>query len=178
MKAIWLLLKNLAFTALVPGFVAGWVPLRWFERRPRWPEPWGPWQFAGAALIVLGALVYLHCQWLFATRGQGTPAPVDPPRKLVHRGAYRWVRNPMYLAVFALIAGEMVFLRSGHIAVYLTCLACAVHVLVAMFEEEALRRRFGAMYEDYRRDVPRWVPRKPRPPLQTVPPFAAGRPRR
>ena len=174
MKALWLLLKNLVFTLVVPGFVAGWVPLRWFERYPQWPDGWAAWQFGGAAALGVGALVFLHCQWLFATRGQGTPAPIDPPRKLVHRGAYKWVRNPMYLAIFMIVGGEALFLQSWHIAVYFTCLICAVHVFVILVEEESLRRRFGAMYEDYRRDVPRWLPRKPRPPLQTVPPFPTG----
>ena len=108
-------------------------------------------------------------------RGQGTPAPFDPPRKFVRRGLYKWVRNPMYLAVFALVAGEAVFLGSWHIAVYLVCLLCALPVFVQLHEEEALRRNFGAMYEDYRREVPRWLPRKPRAPLQTVPPFSAPR---
>jgi protein-S-isoprenylcysteine O-methyltransferase Ste14 len=171
MKSLWLLIKNLLFTLLVPGFVAGWVPLRWFERHPRWPEQWGAPHYAGAALAMLGFAAYLHCQWLFATRGRGTPAPVDPPKKLVRRGAYKWVRNPMYLAVFAVVAGEAVFLNSAHIAVYFVCLACVIQVFVVLVEEEALRLRFGAMYEDYRRDVPRWLPRKPKPPLETVAPF-------
>ncbi len=171
MKSLWLILKNLLFTLVVPGFVAGWVPLRWFERRPHWPVTWTAPHFAGAALALAGLALYLHCQWLFATRGQGTPAPIDPPKKLVRRGFYKWVRNPMYLAVFAVIGGEMIFLRSGHIAVYFVCLVCAVHVFVLLVEEEHLRRRFGAMYEDYRREVPRWFPRKPRPPLETVAPF-------
>lgn len=175
MSAASLFLKNLLFTLIVPGFIAGWVPLRVFERRARWPESWAEFQFTGAALCVLGFLVYLYCQWLLATRGQGTPAPIDPPKRLVHRGPYKWVRNPMYLAVFTVVAGEAVFLRSSHITVYFTCLVCAVHVYVLLFEEEALRRRFGAMYEDYRRDVPRWLPRKPRPPLQTAQPFSAPR---
>lgn len=176
MNALWLLLKNLLFTLLVPGFVAGWVPLRFFERRARWPESWSELHFTGAALCLLGLALYLHCQWLLAVRGRGTPTPLDPPKKLVRRGAYQWVRNPMYLAVFTAVAGEAVFLRSWHIAVYLTCLVCAVHVYVLLLEEEALRRRFGALYEDYRREVPRWLPRRPPPPLQTVPPFPAARP--
>lgn len=171
MNRLWLFVKNLIFTLVVPGFVAGWVPLRWFERYPHWPEHWMEPHYAGAALVGLGAVIFLHCQWLFATRGQGTPAPIDPPKKLVRRGLYKWVRNPMYLAIFTVLTGEIVFLRSGHIAVYFVCLACAIHVLVAMVEEEALRRRFGAMYEDYRRDVPRWFPRKPKPPLETIAPF-------
>jgi protein-S-isoprenylcysteine O-methyltransferase Ste14 len=171
MHHVWLLIKNLLFTLVVPGFVAGWVPLRWFERRPQWPEQWTATHYAGATVFLLGIASYLHCQWLFATRGRGTPAPIDPPKKLVRRGAYKWVRNPMYLAVFLVVGGEAVFLRSGHIAVYFVCLICAVHVFVLVVEEESLRRRFGAIYEDYRRDVPRWLPRKPRPPLETVAPF-------
>jgi protein-S-isoprenylcysteine O-methyltransferase Ste14 len=172
MKPLWLFLKNVVFTVFIPGFVAGWVPLRWFERRPQWPEEWRAPHYAGAIFVVLGVIIYLHCQWLFATRGQGTPAPIDPPKKLVRRGLYKWVRNPMYLAVFTVLVGETVFLRSGHIAVYFVCLVCAVHVFVLLVEEESLRRRFGAMYEDYRRDVPRWLPRKPKPPLETVAPFS------
>jgi protein-S-isoprenylcysteine O-methyltransferase Ste14 len=175
MNTLWLLVKNLLFTLLVPGFVVGWVPLRLFERRARWPEAWGWQQYAGVALFAIGLLVFLHCQWLFAARGQGTPAPFDPPKKFVRRGLYQWVRNPMYLAVFLLVGAEALFLPSWHIAVYLVLLACLLHVLVLLVEEEGLRRNFGAMYEDYRREVPRWLPRKPRPPLQTVPPFSAPR---
>jgi protein-S-isoprenylcysteine O-methyltransferase Ste14 len=171
MKSLWLLIKNLVFTVVLTGFLAGWVPLHWFERHARLPEEWTTLNFVGAAISLGGLAIFLHCQWLLASRGQGTPAPIDPPKKLVRRGAYKWVRNPLYLSIFAMVGGEMVFFRSGHIAVYFVCLVCAIHVLVLMVEEEALRRRFGAMYEDYRREVPRWLPRKPRPQLQTVPPF-------
>jgi len=175
MKSLWLWFKNLLFTLVVPGFVVGWAPLRWFERRAQWPEALGWRHGAGAALFVLGAVIYLHCLWLFATRGQGTPAPFDPPKKLVWRGLYKWVRNPMYLGIIALVAGEAVFLRSGHIVVYLICLVCAVQLFVVGYEERALRHQFGAMYEDYRRSVPRWLPRRPKPILETVAPFETRR---
>jgi protein-S-isoprenylcysteine O-methyltransferase Ste14 len=175
MKTLWLLFKNLLFTLLVPGFVVGWMPLRWFERRAQWPAAWAWHHFAGLALFAGGAAVYLHCTWLFATRGQGTPAPFDPPRKLVWRGLYKWVRNPMYLGLFALVAGEMVFLRSSHILVYFICLLCAVQLFVLGYEEGALRSQFGAMYEDYKRAVPRWLPRKPKPHLETVSPLEVRR---
>lgn len=171
MKALWHILKNSGFTVTVLGVVVGWVPLRWFERHARWPEQWTGLHFAALTLGTLALGVFLHCQWLLATRGQGTPAPIDPPKKLVRRGAYKWVRNPLYLALFALIGSEALFLRSGHVAVYFVCLVCAIHVYVLLFEEEAMRRRFGAIYEDYRREVPRWLPRKPRPMLQTIAPF-------
>lgn len=173
MKTAWLVLKNLLFTLLVPGVVVWWVPLHWFERYPKWlaPAAWGWRQYTAVTLGVPAAAVFLYCQWLFATRGQGTPAPFDPPRKFIRRGPYKWVRNPMYLAVFTLVGAEGLFLWSWHLGVYLVLLMCLVHLWVQLHEEEVLRRNFGAMYEDYRREVPRWLPRKPRPPLQTTPPF-------
>lgn len=171
MSHLWLFLKNLAFTILVPGFVVGWVPLHWFEKYPVWPVVWRWPQYAAGGLGLLGATVFLASQWLFATRGQGTPLPFDPPKKFVRRGPYKWVRNPMYLSVFALIGSLALFYWSWHITIYLVCLMCATHVLVQLWEEEVLRMNFGAMYEDYKRDVPRWLPRKPKPALQTVAPF-------
>jgi protein-S-isoprenylcysteine O-methyltransferase Ste14 len=81
----------------------------------------------------------------------------------------------MYLAVLTMVGAEALFLYSWHIAVYLICLACVIHLFVMLYEESALRIRFGAIYEDYRREVPRWLPRKPRPAIATVPPFETGR---
>lgn len=177
MKTAWLLAKNLLFTVCVSGLVVGWVPLRGFERHARWPDSWSWPQWTGAAVFGLGAVLFLACQLCFITRGQGTPAPFDPPRKLVWRGPYKWVRNPMYLAVLAMVGAEALFLGSGHIGVYFVCLACAVHLMVVLYEENALRFRFGALYEDYRREVRRWLPRRPRPMVQTVSPFETGKPR-
>ncbi|MEJ1973815.1 MAG: isoprenylcysteine carboxylmethyltransferase family protein [Lacunisphaera sp.] len=174
MKHAWLLIKNLLFTSCVLGLVVGWVPLHWFERHARWPEIWRWPQWTGAAFFFLGAVAFLHAQVLFATRGQGTPAPFDPPRRFVRRGLYKWVRNPMYLAVLAMVGAEGLFLHSGHVAVYFVCLACVIHLTVVLYEENALRFKFGAVYEDYRRDVPRWLPRQPRPTSVTAAPFETG----
>lgn len=175
MKYLSLLLKNLLYVLVVPGLVAGWLPLRIFERRAAWPATWGWGQGVGAALALPAAAMFLLCVYILATRGAGTPSFLHPPRKLTRRGPYRWVRNPMYLALFALIAGEALFFRSWHIGVYFVCLGCALHLLVVLHEEQELRFRHGAVYEDYRRDVPRWLPRRPRPVLETVPPFDARR---
>lgn len=171
MKRLWLLLKNLLYALAVPAVLAGWLPLHIFERRPRWPDDWAAMQWIGAVLAVVGAGVFLSSVGTLAVRGQGTPAFLDPPRKLTRRGPYRWVRNPMYLALFAAVAGEALFLESWHIAVYFVFLVCSLHLVVLLHEESGLRFRFGAMYEDYKRDVPRWLPRKPRPVLETVAPF-------
>lgn len=175
MKQVWLFGRSLLYAALFLGLAIFWLPLRIFERRPRWPEAWHWHQYAGGLAVVLGAAVMAVCLWLFVTRGRGTPAPFDPPEKFVRRGPYQWVRNPMYLALLAVVGGEALFLWSGHILVYFVCLACALHLFVVVYEEEALRRQFGAMYEDYRREVPRWLPRKPRPTLHTVAPFETRR---
>ncbi len=175
MKPLWLSLKNLLYVLVVPGVLAGWLPLRIFERRPRWPEAWDPAQWAGLALALAGAAVFLLAAGTLAVRGQGTPSFLDPTRKLTRRGPYRWVRNPMYLGLLALVAGEGLFFQSWHIGVYLVVLACSLHLLVMAHEESNLRFRFGAVFEDYKRDVPRWLPRRPRPVLETVPPFGDRR---
>jgi protein-S-isoprenylcysteine O-methyltransferase Ste14 len=175
MKSLWLLFKNLLFTLCVPGAVVGWIPFHWFERHAHWIDPWLWAQWTGAALFAVGALAFLYCQWYFFARGQGTPAPIDPPKKMVRRGPYKWVRNPMYLAVLALVGSEALFFGSWHIGVYFICLACLLHLFVVAYEEDALRVRFGALYEDYKREVPRWVPRRPRPPVVTASPFPARR---
>ncbi len=175
MKSLWLLLKNLLYLLIVPGIFAGWLPLRVFERRPHWPTSWGLLSWFGVAVGVVGAVVYLASVVVIATRGQGTPAFFDPPKKLTRRGPYKWVRNPMSLALFALVAAEGLVFSSWHIAIYLVFLVCSLHLVVVLHEESSLRFRFGAMYEDYRRDVPRWLPRKPKPVLETVPPFEVRR---
>ncbi|HEY8994584.1 MAG TPA: isoprenylcysteine carboxylmethyltransferase family protein [Lacunisphaera sp.] len=175
MKVLWLLLKNLLYVVLAPGMIAAWLPLRVFERRAQWPDSFDGVQVAGITMTVIGAAVFLQAVWVLAVRGHGTPSFFDPPRKLTRRGLYRWVRNPMYLGFFFLVAGEGLFFRSWHIGIYFIFLVCVLHLLVVLHEESALRFRFGAIYEDYKRDVPRWLPRKPKPVLQTVAPFEVRR---
>jgi protein-S-isoprenylcysteine O-methyltransferase Ste14 len=175
MKSLWLVLKNLVYVVAIPSILAGWVPLRLFERHARWPAQLGWQQWAGAAIFLVGAVVFVASVHTLAMRGQGTPAFIDPPRKLTRRGPYKWVRNPMYLSLFALVGGEALFLPSWHIGVYWIVLVCSLHLIVVLHEESALRFRFGAVYEDYKRDVPRWLPRKPRPILETVAPFDSRR---
>lgn len=171
MKTLWLSLRTLFYGGGFLALFAGWLPLRVFERRARWPENWGAPQFGGAVLLGLGLAVLTAAAWALVSRGRGTPAPFDPPAKFVRRGPYKWVRNPMYLGLLALVGGEGLFFQSWHVAVYWVCLTCVTHLLVVLYEEDALRRQFGAIYEDYKRDVARWLPRKPKPMLQTVAPF-------
>ena len=152
---------SLVFLAVAPGVVAGLVP--WWLTGWRVEEPvpyWLPLRIVGAILIVAGAAVVLDSFARFALEGLGTPAPVAPTQHLVVGGLYRFVRNPMYLAVGATIVGQALLLGQPILFAYAAAFAVAVAAFVRWYEEPALRVRFGAEYEAYRRDVPAWRPRR------------------
>ena len=115
-------------------------------------------ELPGALLMAIGAVLVLSCLLGFIFRGQGTPAPFDPPEVLVVAGPYKYVRNPMYLGAWLLLAGTGLYLRSGSMVLFSLVWIGAVHLLVVLLEEPGLRRRFGASYQDYCRKVPRWIP--------------------
>lgn len=116
----------------------------------------------GIAIAFAGALLALWCILTFALIGKGTPAPFDPPRHLVIRGPYRYVRNPMYIGAGLALIGAAMLYRSAALVGYLLVLAVAIHALVLGYEEPTLTRLFGADYANYRAAVRRWVPRVPR----------------
>ena len=152
-----LLLKNLAFTVLVPGTVAVYVPL--LLAGERWRAASGASLWLGSTALALGAAVYAWCVLDFARVGRGTPAPIDAPRRLVARGPYRYTRNPMYLGVLTVILGWAILLRSLAVAGYGLGVWLAFHLFAVLYEEPRLRREFGAEYEAYARSVGRWLPR-------------------
>lgn len=117
---------------------------------------------AGALLMVIGGLLVASCWLAFVVRGQGTPAPFDPPEVFVAVGPYRYVRNPMYLGAWMLLAGGGLYLRSGSMVVFAMAWILALHLFVIAFEEPGLRHRFGDTYERYCREVHRWIPRWPK----------------
>jgi len=148
------------FFAAAPGVVAGLVPWWLTGWRVRGaPAHGAPVRIAGLILLVLGAAVLVQAFARFAVEGRGTPAPVAPAERLVIGGLYRYVRNPMYLAVVAAIAGQGLTLGQPVLLAY----GAAVWVTVALFarwyEEPTLARQFGEQYEAYRRAVPAWRPR-------------------
>lgn len=102
---------------------------------------------------------YFWCAWDFAFAGRGTPAPFDPPKILVARGLYRFVRNPMYVSILMVLLGESLLLKSLLLLRYAAIWLVIVHVFVLLYEEPTLRRKFGASYEQYCKDVGRWIPR-------------------
>jgi protein-S-isoprenylcysteine O-methyltransferase Ste14 len=152
-----LLLKNVVFTVLVPGTVAGYVPYAIGAREAGVPFAAGRLLLA-APLFLVGGAIYFWCLWHFAVSGRGTPAPIDPPTTLVARGLYRRVRNPMYLGVLTVVTGWAVYYRSVRLIEYGVALAVLFHLFVVLVEEPLLRRQFGAAYEAYCRTVPRWIP--------------------
>jgi protein-S-isoprenylcysteine O-methyltransferase Ste14 len=147
------------FFAIAPGVVAGVVPwwlTGWEVRRPM--PYWAPARVLGAALIVAGAAVLIHSFARFVVEGAGTPAPVAPTERLVVGGLYRYVRNPMYLAILATIIGQALVLGQPTLLRYALIVAVLFAAFVRWYEEPALSRRFGAEYEAYRAAVPAWWP--------------------
>lgn len=112
----------------------------------------------GVVVLAVGAAVLLRCVRDFFVSGRGTLAPWDPPRHLVLVGLYRSVRNPMYLGVLMINAGQALIASSPVLAAYTVLIAMAFHTSVIVYEEPTLRRMFGAEFEAYVRTVPRWLP--------------------
>ena len=117
---------------------------------------------AGAIAMLLGGAFVLWCIFDFATVGRGTLAPVDAPTTLVMTGPYQYVRNPMYVAVLLIVAGEAVFFGSVTLVLYTILLTVAFHNFIVRYEEPSLVRTFGAHYLQYCRAVPRWWPNRSR----------------
>jgi protein-S-isoprenylcysteine O-methyltransferase Ste14 len=146
------------FLVVAPGVVAGLVPwwLTGWQQGAGWPVPV---RVAGWLLIAAGAAALLGSFTQFALEGRGTPAPPAPTEHLVVRGLYRYVRNPMYLAVTAVITGEALVLGRPVLLGYAAVVAAAFVAFVYGYEQPVLARRYGAEYEAYRRAVPGWWPR-------------------
>ncbi len=152
---------------LIPWYTTGWhmdEPLLGFE----------PVRWLGGALILCGGAVLLDSFARFALQGRGTPAPIYPTATLVVSGAYRYVRNPMYLAVTALIAGQGLLIGSLPLLIYALAFVVVTHLFVLVYEEPTLRGTYGAQYEVYAVDVRRWLPRltpwRSRAPSRPAPP--------
>jgi protein-S-isoprenylcysteine O-methyltransferase Ste14 len=150
------------FFAAAPGTVAVLIPWWITGWQPRAPLPVAlmlPIRLAGALLILAGAVVLVHAFVRFVVEGFGTPVPVAPPERLVVGGFYRYVRNPMYVAIFSVIIGQAMLLGRSELLGYAAVVAVVVTAFVRWREEPLLRRRFGAEYDAYRAAVPGWLPR-------------------
>ena len=152
-------IRAITYSSLFIGILLIYVPARLLASvgiaRPA--EIVAP-QVAGISIGTLGAFLALWCIFTFAWVGQGTPAPFDPPRRLVIRGPYRFVRNPMYIGAGLALAGASLFYQSLFLLGYAGVFLLVCHLFVIGYEEPALRRTFGSEYEMYCRKVNRWRP--------------------
>ena len=158
LSSVWLAARSLLWTILFPGFFAGYVPWRFFGFSRVQVNLSDPAQVLGLLLAGAGTVLLAACIAEFARTGRGTLSPVDPPQHLVVRGLYRYVRNPMYLSVTAIVLGETLVARSAALGVYWAIWFACVNAFVIGYEEPTLRRQFGGAYEDYARRVGRWIP--------------------
>ena len=150
-----LFLKNLLFTLVVPGTGGVYVPLLLAQNRA---AASGLPFILALVLFATGSAVYVWCVWDFASFGRGTPLPIDAPKKLVVRGLYRYVRNPIYLGMFAVLLGWVVMFGGTGLVLYLFGAPIGVHLFVVLYEEPHLAGEFGDAYADYTRSVARWLP--------------------
>jgi protein-S-isoprenylcysteine O-methyltransferase Ste14 len=157
-------LASAVFFVVGPGFVVGFVPWRisgWQVHGPI--TPFAIVRMAiGGILVVIAIAVLVPAFARFVMEGRGTPAPVAPPDRLVIGGEYRFVRNPMYLALIAAVLGQAMIFNSLALLVYALALWALTAAFVHWYEEPVLLRRYGDDYQRYRRAVRAWLPR-PRP---------------
>jgi protein-S-isoprenylcysteine O-methyltransferase Ste14 len=142
---------------MVAGVIP-WLITRW-ETGDSLPD-WLPLRAAGAALVAAGGIVIVNAFARFVREGIGTPAPAAPTQHLVVGGLYRYVRNPMYLAVDGAIVGQALLLCRAELLVWAAFVTTANAAFVHLYEEPTLRRQFGESYDAYRAEVPAWLPRR------------------
>ncbi len=158
---MFVLARAVTYAALFIGLVLVYLAGRFLA----WsgivrPAVIGAPQVAGMIIGTIGAAIALWCVFTFAFIGKGTPAPFDPPRRLVIRGPYRFVRNPMYIGAGIALAGAALFYQSLSILIYAGLFFLATHLFVVLYEEPTLRQTFGSKYEAYCRQVRRWWPKR------------------
>lgn len=154
-----LFLRNLIFTILQPGLVAGLVPY-WIVRNETnvWPIPLiGATEYLGSLIFVIGTTIMFLCIGSFAVKGRGTLSPIDPTQKLVITGLYRFSRNPMYVGVMLMLVGESILYRSTSLTIYSAIVFLTFNIFIQLVEEPRLRKDFKEEYDNYCQAVRRWI---------------------
>ena len=154
------ILGSALFFVVAPCVLAGLIPwsITHWEFQPPFLDLQAT-RAVGMLLIAAGLPGLIDSFARFALQGLGTPAPIAPPQNLVVTGLYRYVRNPMYVAVVAVILGQAILFGDLRLMTYGALLWLAFHAFVLAYEEPVLAESFGAQYEDFRANVPRWIPR-------------------
>lgn len=154
-----LFLRNLLFTILHPGIIAGLIPYLILSREDLELiyKPFNLYQYAGIIISVTGFIILIKCIIGFAVKGKGTLSPFDPTKELVISGLYRYSRNPMYLGVMLILSGETVFFTSTELLVYEVVVFLLFNVFIKVNEEPRLKKDFGDTYLQYCNKVRRWI---------------------
>jgi protein-S-isoprenylcysteine O-methyltransferase Ste14 len=153
------LMRGLSYAAVFLSFFLVFLPARVLELAGvDSVRPVGPIQVAGAVVVVFGLSLAVWCVVTFAVAGKGTPAPFDPPRRLVVRGPYSVIRNPMYVGGITALLGASIYYESLALLAFASAFALATHLFVLFYEEPTLARLFGGEYSEYRERVRRWKP--------------------
>src|SRR5271166_2848525 len=153
-------LGSALFFAVAPSVVAGLIP--WWITRWEFLPPFFDLQatrVVGIVLIVAGLPGLVDSFARFALQGLGTPAPIAPTQNLVVTGLYRYVRNPIYIALVSVTVGQALLFGDGRLLWYGAVVWLAFHLFVVLYEEPTLQLKFGMEYETFRANVPRWIPR-------------------
>jgi protein-S-isoprenylcysteine O-methyltransferase Ste14 len=159
MKLVFVTFRAITYSTLFVGFLLIYLPTRALT----WsgivrPAALGLPQGAGMIVAGAGMLIALSCISTFVCNGRGTPAPFDPPRRLVIRGPYRFVRNPMYIGAGVALAGAARFYQAVSLLIYAGVFLLVAHLFVVLHEEPTLAANFGPDYEAYCHRVRRWLP--------------------
>ena len=160
-----LLIRNLFFTIIQPGVIVGLIPVVilgdklkvYYSLILRFSNFLGLIVFAGMIVCMLGFVIMLFCILSFAILGRGTLSPLDPTKKLVVSGFYRYSRNPMYIGVLTILIGEALLFQSVELGIYTLIVFVAFHFYILLFEEPRLTKVFGEEYKKYCEQVRRWV---------------------
>jgi len=153
-----LFLRNLFFTILQPGMVAGLIPYWILGKKVEdtLAQTFNLYQYLAALLLVIGFAIMITCIIGFAIYGSGTLSPADPTKKLVIKGLYRYSRNPMYVGVMLMLIAESIFFQSVTLWRYTLFIFVAFYVFILIHEEPRLKRDFGDEYNQYIKKVRRW----------------------
>ena len=154
-----IILKTLIFLIVVPGSVTILLPYFLLTLKFKlFVLDIGIFHLLGLIPIFLGVVITFYCFWDFIFAGKGTPAPMDPPKKLVVKGLYRVVRNPMYSGIVLILIGEILLFQSLILCIYTLLVLSVFHLFVVFYEEPILENRFRDSYINYFNSVPRWIP--------------------
>jgi len=149
--------KSLLYLVFEAGLFALYIPLALLRMGPRIET--GVVSLLAIPLWLIGGFIVLWSFWTFTFVGRGTPLPLDPPKDLVASGPYRYIRNPIYVGVLSIFLGHFLWFGYWALLIYAVFAFIGVHLFVILYEEPTLKRKFGAVYEEYLKRVPRWIPK-------------------